>query len=67
MLCSVIVALSFSPVIGIIVDKVSPRITLPSAFLIRATSIAMFYFIEDPASPFAYATGTLLVFGTTCE
>ena len=48
MLCSVIVALSFSPLIGLGVDRFSPRITLPVAFLCRASSIALFYFIHDP-------------------
>ena len=67
MLCSVIVALSFSPLIGLSVDRISPRITLPFAFLIRGSSIALFYFIEDPQSVYAYAVGTMIVFGTTCE
>ena len=67
MLCSVIVALSFSPLIGFFVDRVSPRITLPFSFLLRATSIGLFFFIEDPTHPFAYVVGTLIVLGTTCE
>ena len=67
MLCSVAVAISFSPLIGIFADKVSPKFTLPFSFLVRAFSIALFYFIDDPTKPFAYLVGTLLVLGTTAE
>ena len=67
MLCSVAVAISFSPLIGIFADKVSPKFTLPLSFLVRASAIALFYFIEDPTKPYAYIVGTLLVFGTTAE
>jgi len=67
MLCSVAVAISFSPLIGIFADKVSPKFTLPFSFLMRASAIALFYFIKDPTKPFAYFVGTLLVLGTTAE
>ena len=67
MLCSVVVAISFSPLIGLFVDKVSPRIAIPVAFLLRACAVGLFYFLEDPTQPYAYVVGTMLVFGTTFE
>ena len=67
MLCSVTVAIAFSPLIGIITDRVSPRITLPCAFLFRAIAIGLFHFIDDPTHPLAYIVGTLMVLGTTAE
>lgn len=42
MLCSVTVAIAFSPIIGTFADRVSPRITLPFAFLSRAVGVALF-------------------------
>lgn len=67
MLCSAVVAIIFSPLIGFFADKVSPRITLPISFLLRAFAILLFYFIEDPTQPYAYVVGTFLVVGSTCE
>lgn len=67
MLCSVTVAIAFSPCIGIFIDRVSPCITIPTAFLLRAIAVGLFHFIEDPTHVYAYVVGTLLVFGTTCE
>lgn len=48
MLCSVTFAVALSPLIGCYTDKVSPRVTIPSAFLLRAIAIGMFMLIEDP-------------------
>lgn len=48
MLCSIAVALSLSPLIGIFVDRVSPKVSLPVAYTLRATAIVLFSFIEDP-------------------
>ena len=67
MLCSVTAGLCFSPLVGIFTDKVSPRVTIPVSFLLRATAIGLFYFIEDPRHGFAFAVGTLMVIGTTSE
>lgn len=67
MLCSVTVAIAFSPLIGMFTDTVSPRVTLPSAFLVRAAAIALFYFIDNPKHVYAYCVGTLMVLGTTAE
>ena len=41
--------------------------TLPAAFTFRAIGIGLFIFIENPKHIFAYAVGTWLVLGTTCE
>jgi len=67
MIISVVVGLSLSPLVGFIADRVSPLITLPCAFLIRATAIGMFVFIKNPTHVYAFAVGSLLVLGTTCE
>lgn len=67
MLCSVTAGLAFSPLVGIFTDKVSPRVTIPVSFLIRATGIGLFYFIKDPTHVYAFAVGTLMVVGTTSE
>ena len=67
MLCSVAFAISLSPVIGILTDKFSPRVTLPVSFCLRAFAIALFYFIDNPTTFYAYAVGSLLVLGTTAE
>ena len=67
MLCSVTVAIAFSPIIGMFTDRVSPRLTLPCAFLLRGCAIIMFMFIENPKHWYAFFVGTLLVLGTTCE
>jgi len=67
MLCSVAVAISLSPLVGMLADRVSPRFTLPFSFFMRASAIGLFYFIDDPTRPYAYMVGTFLVLGTTCE
>ena len=67
MLCSVVVGITFSPLIGMFTDRVSPRVTLPIAFLLRALGIVAFTFIENPTHVYAYVVGTLLVLGTTSE
>ena len=67
MIISVVIGLAFSPFIGMITDKVSPLITLPFAFSLRAISILLFCFIVNPTHIFAFAVGSLLVLGTTCE
>ena len=67
MLCSIVVAIAFSPLIGFFTDRVSPRFTLPFAFLLRALGIVLFMWIENPTHIFAYCVGTILVLGTTCE
>ena len=67
MLCSAAVTILFSPLIGIFADRVSPRITLPISFLLRAIAILLFYFIDDPTQPYAYVVGTFLVLGSTSE
>ena len=67
MLISVGCGLSFSPIVGMITDKVSPLITLPLAFSLRAFAVLLFFFIDNPTHVYAYAVGALLVLGTTCE
>jgi MFS family permease len=67
MLVSVAFAISLSPIIGMFTDRVSPKVTLPVSFLLRAFAIFLFYFINDPTSFYAYAVGSLLVLGTTAE
>ena len=67
MLVSVAFAISLSPLIGAFTDRVSPRVTLPVSFLLRALAIVLFYFISDPTTFYAYAVGSLLVLGTTAE
>ena len=67
MIISVVFGLAFSPLIGIITDRVSPLITLPFSFTLRAISILLFCFIINPTHIFAFVVGTLLVLGTTCE
>ena len=67
MLLSVVIGIALSPIIGMIVDRVSPLITLPFAFALRAVGIAMFSFIKNPTHVYAFAVGALLVLGTTCE
>jgi MFS family permease len=67
MLCSVTAGLCFSPLVGIFTDKVSPRVTIPISFLLRATGICLFYFINDPRHAYAFIVGTLMVIGTSSE
>ena len=67
MICSIVVACTASPLIGIFVDRVSPRVTLPVSFLIRGFGIVLFTFIKDPTHGYAYFVGTILVLGTSCE
>ena len=42
MLISIVFGIAFSPLIGMFTDRVSPRVTLPTAFLLRATGILLF-------------------------
>jgi len=67
MMCSVGIAIAFSPLIGIFTDKFSPNITLPTAFILRACAIGLFYFIDNPTDFYAYFVGSLMVTGTTAE
>lgn len=67
MMCSVIAGLAFAPFLGMFADRVSPRLTLPLAFLVRASAIALFYFIIDPRHVFAYVVGAYLILGTSFE
>merc|ERR1712079_914470 len=53
MIISVVFGLAFSPLIGIITDRVSPLITLPFSFTLRAISILLFCFIINPTHIFA--------------
>ena len=67
MMCSIVIAIAFSPLLGVFTDRVSPQIVLPVSFLIRATAVGMFMFVDNPKKPFAYIAGSLMVTGTTAE
>ena len=67
MLCSVIIGLGFTPLLGVVADKLSPQLTNPAYFLIRATGIALFYFIKDPTHAYAYCVGAFLILATSFE
>lgn len=45
MLISMVAAISLSPLVGMFVDRVSPQVCLPLAFMLRASAIGMFSFI----------------------
>ena len=67
MMISCTVGIGVSPLIGIMTDRCSPRLTIPFAFLFRAGAIGMFLKIDDPTDVYAFIVGTLLVMGTTME
>ena len=67
MLVSVIVGLLGMPLIGMFADKVSPTITIPTAFFVRFTSMAMFMFVKDPTTFYSYVCSVLMIFGTAFE
>ena len=67
MMCSVAIAIALSPLIGIFTDKVSPRVTLPTAFMFRALAVLLFCFVDNPTHFYAYFCGSLMVIGTTAE
>ena len=67
MMISIIIGLSFSPIVGFFADRVTPLVMIPMAFILRALAIGLFYFIKDPTHTYAFVVGSLLVLGTTCE
>ena len=67
MIISVVFGLAFSPLIGYFSDRTSPLVSIPLSFLLRASSIGLFIMIKNPTHIYAFAVGTLLVVGTTCE
>ena len=48
MIGSVVFALPFSPFVGMIVDRVNPRIVIPMAFSVRIFGIILFHSVSDP-------------------
>ena len=67
MIISVVIGSLIIPVMGKIVDKFNPQIVVPMVFLLRAISIFMFMFVQDPRSFFSYLTSVLMVMGTMSE
>ena len=67
MIVSVIFGLLGMPALGIFVDKVSPTITIPTAFMTRFVSMLMFMFVSDPTTFYAYLCSVLMIFGTAFE
>ena len=55
------------PLIGLFADKVSPTITIPTAFLARFSSMLMFMFVTDPTKFYSYICAVLMIFGTAFE
>ena len=67
MIVSVIFGLLGMPALGIFVDKVSPTITIPTAFMTRFVSMLMFMFVNDPTTFYSYLCSVLMIFGTAFE
>ena len=53
--------------IGKAIDNVSPTITIPFAFFLRAFAFFLFIFITDPSEIYAYVVGCLMIVGTSTE
>ena len=53
--------------IGKLIDTVSPTITIPFAFLLRASAFLLFAFVTDPSAVYSYIVGCLMILGTSCE
>ena len=67
MVASIIVGGLLAPVTGKLVDKVNPRILLPVAFILRALTIVLFYFVSDPEGFLSFLSAILMVMMTANE
>ena len=67
MIISVIFGLIGMPLVGMFSDRVSPKITVPCAFLTRFTAMLLFMFVEDPTQFYCYVCSVLMIFGTANE
>ena len=55
------------PLVGIFSDRVSPKITVPFAFLTRFVAMLLFMFVKDPTQFYSYLCSVLMIFGTANE
>lgn len=67
MMCSVIFGIIVTPIVGVAVDRVSPKKIIPFSFAVRAASIVCFMFVEDPSGWYSYLCAVFMVTGTACE
>ena len=67
MMVSVVVGCALMPFAGKFADSVRPSITLPVAFLFRASACIAFRFIKNPGGIYAYIVSIFLVTATGCE
>ena len=67
MIVSVVIGLLGTPLLGILCDRVSPTITIPTAFASRCVTMILFLFIQDPSKFYAYLVAVLLVLTTSFE
>ena len=67
MVISTIISAFVFPFVGQVCDLLSPRKTIPLAFLFRAVTTAMFYGVELPNSYGSYISCILMIVGTIVE
>jgi len=67
MLVSVILAVVTIPLVGKFADTFTPKLVLPSAFIVRFIAIFMLLFIKDPNSLYCYITSCGIILGTMME
>lgn len=67
MVISVLVSAFVFPFVGRICDYYSPRYTIPFAFLFRAATTIIFYFVVTPDGTLAYVSSIMMIIATIVE
>ena len=67
MVVSVLISAFILPFVGTMVDRVSPKISIPFAFFFRAIVTAFFTMVNDPSSPEAFIVCIMLIVGSIIE
>ena len=67
MIISVVFGTVGMPLLGMFCDKVSPTISIPTAFFVRAIAMLLFMLVQDPTTVYSYLVSVFMIFGTIFE